>query len=177
MDEKPTSTSHIDFNSSTATKDSSVQNFQEPRVSNNTEIGKSTSAQDKHSKFPKISVSRDLSLAKNINEHYLSRKDHSNLKKKLSIQEYNSRKRKMVESNSSTPEKVPKIVQVEKTSTVCSEEKKQIKPSTIYAGMQLETFSNCVRDPRRLLSMNSKHPELLRCNSEVNIFRIPDHVL
>ncbi|XP_045468726.1 uncharacterized protein LOC123676671 isoform X2 [Harmonia axyridis] len=166
LEEKPTSTCHIDSNHSTLPEDFSVQNFQDGHSSKITDVTKYLSIQEKHSKFPKISAPRDLSLTKNINEHYLSRKDHSNLKKKLSIQEYNSRKRKMEEAKVATHDKVVKKMRMEEPRKMQSVEENHVRPSTIYSGRQFENISNCVKDPRRLQFINSGHSGMLRANSE-----------
>ncbi|XP_044762826.1 titin-like isoform X2 [Coccinella septempunctata] len=158
-DEKPTSTSQLAVQPAPPT----AQNFQEVRAPNEPEVARPPNALEKHPRFPKVSAPRDLSLTKHANEHYLSRKDHSNLKKKLSIQEYNSRKRKTEESK--VPERAAKVARVEE-SKVCDDQRNRPKPSTIYSGKQFEKMANCVKDPRRLQFMNSERTGLLRCNSE-----------
>ncbi|KAK9876046.1 hypothetical protein WA026_011156 [Henosepilachna vigintioctopunctata] len=165
-EEKPTSTSVI-VSSSISTLDASPKNFHEAGTSTPKEISKSPSSQEKSTKFPRISTPRDLSLTKNVNEHYLSRKDHSNLKKKLSIQEYNSRKRKSVDCKTPLPEKCLKS-----TDEVANDSREDIigevvKPSTIYSDKQFECFPNSVKDPRRRPHfVNVQSTKLQRTQSE-----------
>ncbi|KAL3271110.1 hypothetical protein HHI36_021606 [Cryptolaemus montrouzieri] len=164
LEERPTSTSVIV--SLSVTTDPSQKNFHNARNTTTTEISKNVTVQDRQPKFQKTSIPRDLSLTKNVNEHYLSRRDHSNLKKKLSIQEYNSRKRKSDDAKVAVPEKIGKVCLVAGETSKDGVMKNQGKPSTIYSEKLLTCTPNGVKDPRRRPHSVGAGAPVIRTQSE-----------